>query len=202
MPSDVTRILEAIDEGDPRASEALLPMVYDELRMLADSRLARERPGQTLNATALVHEAYLRLIGPAESPGDSPDEGEVAWDGRGHFFAAAAEAMRRILIDRARARGAAKRSGSWRKIDVDLTRLSLDEVPPELVDLDESLSRFRREEPEKARLVELRFFAGLTMEQAAAVMGLSLATAGRHWAFARAWLYKDLNRNVENPPEG
>ncbi|MEZ5979674.1 MAG: ECF-type sigma factor [Planctomycetota bacterium] len=190
MRSDVTRILSAIDAGDPRASEELLPLVYAELRKLADSRLARERPGQTLQATALVHEAYLRLVGPTPE-GAEGTNGAPRWDGKGHFFAAASEAMRRILVDRARARATAKRGGDWRRVDLDVTRLA-EERPGELLALDEALSALRREDPEKARLVELRFFAGLTIEQAADALGISTATAGRHWAYARAWLFDAL----------
>ena len=158
MRSDVTRINNAIEHGDPAASEELLPLVYGELRRLASSRLANEGRAHSIQATELVHEAYLRLIGPVED--------ERRWDGRAHFFAAAAESMRRILVDRARARGAAKRGGSWKRITLDLSEIALDDVPGELIELDASLERFRIHEPEKAQLVELRFFAGLTMEQA------------------------------------
>ena len=187
MRSDLTQVLHAIEAGDSAAAEALLPLVYDELRALATTRLAREQPGQTLQATALVHEAYLRLLGPASSDA-------IQWNGRGHFFAAAAQAMRRILIDRAREKGTAKRGGSWQRLQTDLTQLALDDVPAELIELDQALTRLRAEEPEKAALVELRFFAGLTMEQAAAVLGISLATAGRYWGFARSWLYDEMQR--------
>ena len=185
MASDVTRILKAIDEGDARASSELLPLVYGELRVLADQRLARERRGHSLQATALVHEAYIRLV---EADG-------AGWNGRGHFFGAAAEAMRRLLIDRARARGADKRGGSGRRLDIDLTAISLEDVPPEVVDVSDALDRLASEDQQKAELVKLRFFAGLTIAQAAAVLGVSEATANRHWAFARAWLYDDLRRN-------
>ena len=188
MPSDVTRIINAIEDGDPDASEELLPLVYGELRRLAAFRLANEGNAHSIQATDLVHEAYLRLIGP-----NSPTEGnERRWDGRAHFFAAAAKSMRRILIDRARARGTAKRGGSWQRISLDLSQISLDDVPGELVELDASLERLQIEEPEKARLVELRFFAGLTMEQAASVMDISIATAYRSWAYARAWLFREM----------
>jgi len=190
--SDVTQILHAIEAGDSSASESLLPLVYDELRALADTRLAREQPGQTLQATALVHEAYIRLLGPQ-------NRDAIQWNGRGHFFAAAAESMRRILIDRAREKGAAKRGGAWQRIQKDLTQLALDDVPAELIELDQALARLRAEEPEKAALVELRFFAGLTMDQAAAVLGLSVATAGRYWAYARAWLYKEMGSELGPP---
>ena len=187
MPSDVTHILQEIDRGDPRAAEALLPLVYSELRRLADVRLAREQPGQTLQPTALVHEAYLRLLGPDEQQADG-------WDGRGHFFSAAAEAMRRILIDRARAKNAKKRGGDGRRIPLDPDMLVLDECPAELLELDEVLERFAKEDAKKAELVKLRFFAGLTLKQAAVVMGISSSTADRYWAFSRAWLYSELSK--------
>ena len=186
--SDITRILTAIEEGDAHASDQLLPLVYGELRALAQQRMRQEAPGHTLQATALVHEAYLRLLGPE-------DGAEIRWDSRGHFFAAAAEAMRRILIDRARAKGAAKRGGDWKRIRTDLSTVSLDHPPAELLDLDDALGRLRDEEPLPAQLVTLRFFAGLTMEQAANVLGISVATAGRHWAYARAWLYDALSES-------
>lgn len=187
MQHEVTQIFEAIDRGDPRASEALLPLVYDELRRLADSRLASEHTPQTLQATGLVHEAYLRLIGP------NPDQ-PPGWDGRGHFFAAAAEAMRRILIDRARARNAQKRGGGTaRRISLNACVASLDQSPSELLELDEVLEQFQKIDTQKAELVKLRFYAGLTMPQAAEVLGISLSTAERHWAFARAWLFSRLS---------
>jgi RNA polymerase sigma factor (TIGR02999 family) len=186
MTSNVTQILSAIDTGDPQAAAELLPLVYQELRKLADARLAQERPGQTLQATALVHEAYLRLVGPDL-------HGDNNWDSRGHFFAAAAEAMRRILIDRARARGAVKRGGAAQLLTLDPTLLSLDSVSSEIVDLDEALTRFEAEDPEKAALVKLRFFGGLTLKQAAGALGLAPTTADRHWAYARAWLFRALD---------
>jgi RNA polymerase sigma factor (TIGR02999 family) len=186
VPTDVTRVLSAIDAGDPRAAAELLPLVYEELRRLAEARLARERAGQTLQATALVHEAYLRLVGPGE-------ESNGGWDSRGHFFAAAAEAMRRILIDRARARGAVKRGGSARQLTLNPDLLRLDSVPSEITDLDEALTRLEAEDPQKAALVKLRFFGGLTLKQAAAALGLPSTTADRHWAYARAWLYQALS---------
>lgn len=182
----ITRLLEAHDRGDAKASAELLPLVYDELRRLADARLSSERPGQTLQATALVHEAYLRILGPdAEDPG--------AWEGRGHFFGAAAESMRRILIDRARAKATAKRGGRRARLDLTPEMLTLDEPPAELLDLDEALTRLAATDPQKAELVKLRFFGGLSIRQAAAVLGVSPATADRHWAFARAWLYRELS---------
>lgn len=196
MPREVTRILEAIDRGDPNAAAELLPLVYEELRSLAASRLASERPGQTLQATALAHEAYLRLAGPLAAD-------DARWDHRGHFFAAAAEAMRRILIDRARAKGAAKRGGAAKRMRLDASMLTLDKVPPELLDLNEALDRLAAEDRRKADLVKLRFFAGLTLDQAAAVLGVSPATADRDWAFARAWLYDAISDDAEkNPGEG
>ena len=164
----------------------MLPLVYDELRKLADARLARERPGQTLQATALVHEAYLRLVGPDR-------ESQNEWESRRHFFAAAAEAMRRILIDRARAKGTLKRGGSARRLSLDPAMLSLDSIPSEIADLDDALTRFEIEDPEKAALVKLRFYGGLTQRQAAAALGLAPATADRHWAYARAWLFQALS---------
>jgi RNA polymerase sigma factor (TIGR02999 family) len=187
--SDVTRILRAIECGDGSASEELLPLVYAELRALAERRMAKEGPGQTLQATALVHEAYMRLVAADETA-------PLQWDSRGHFFAAAAEAMRRILIDRARTKRAVKRGGDVRRLELSCD-LCVKDVPQELLDLDEALCRFAEVEPEKAELVKLRFFAGLTSHQAAEIMGISPATADRHWAFARAWLYSDLTRDED-----
>lgn len=171
--------------GDRQAGHRLLEVVYEELRRLAEARLARERPDHTLQATALVHEAYLRLLGP---DGESP-----RWDHQGHFFAAAAEAMRRVLIDRARAKGAGKRGGGARRLALDPAMLTLDQLPDGLLDLDEALGRLAEEAPEKAKLVKLRFFAGLTLPQAAHALDISLSTADRHWAYARAWLYDALS---------
>ncbi|MFN0052404.1 MAG: ECF-type sigma factor [Planctomycetales bacterium] len=180
--TEVTRILEAIWTGDPQGVDRLLPLVYDELRRLAAAKLSHEAPGQTLQATALVNEAYLRLVG-----GAAP-----RWETRGHFFTAAAEAMRRILIDRARARKRLKRGGG--SVRLDLETLDLASPPPddELLALNEALARFEVEDEVKARLVKLRFFAGLTVEQAAEAMGISRATADRYWTFARAWLFHEL----------
>jgi RNA polymerase sigma factor (TIGR02999 family) len=181
--TDVTCILSAIEQGDPRAAERLLPLVYDELRQLAAQKLAQEKPGQTLQATALVHEAYLRLV-----------DGKVvqSWDSRGHFFAAAAEAMRRILIDRARRKHSFKRGGGLRRVELDGSALvAAHEAPAaaDLLALDEALRQFESEDPLKARLVKLRYYAGLSLEDAAAVLGISLATAKRYWVYARSWLY-------------
>jgi RNA polymerase sigma factor (TIGR02999 family) len=188
--SDVTQILSAIEAGDPKAAEQLLPLVYDELRKLAAQRLAQEKPGQTLQATALVHEAYLRLV----DQGDQP-RGSQEFANRGHFFAAAAEAMRRILIDRARRAGSRKRGGDYKRLELDAGAvLAAPEQPPadDLLALDEALQQFEAEEPQKARLVKLRYFAGLSLEESAAALGISAATAKRHWVYARSWLYGKL----------
>jgi RNA polymerase sigma factor (TIGR02999 family) len=186
--SAVTRLLDAAAGGDPAAADELLPLVYDELRRLAAARLAAEKPGQTLQATALVHEAYLRLVGGAD-PG---------WNGRGHFFAAAAEAMRRILVDAARRKRAEKHGGTRARADLRDVPAAADLPPDDLLDLDAALTAFEAEEPEKAALVRLRFFAGLPEAEAAACLGLSRATASRHWAYARAWLLDRLG-GADNP---
>jgi RNA polymerase sigma factor (TIGR02999 family) len=183
--TEVTRILSAIEQGDPGATEQLLPLVYDELRRLAAQKLAQEKPGQTLQATALVHEAYVRLVGP--QPG-----AEQHWDSRGHFFAAAAEAMRRILIDRARQQRAAKRGGGRRRLDIDALDLAVQAAPDELLAVDDALAKLAREDSAAARLVELRYFAGLTVDEAGKALGISTATAYRHWNYARAWLHGEL----------
>jgi RNA polymerase sigma factor (TIGR02999 family) len=185
--TDVTRILSAIEHGDPHASEQLLPLVYDELRQLAAQKLAHEKPGQTLQATALVHEAYLRLVG---------DTGRERWDSRGHFFAAAAEAMRRILIDQARRKSSGKRGGDRQRLELDAGALLAapdDQAAEDLLDLDEALQQFEGEEPLKARLVKLRYFAGLSIDEAAQALDISAATAKRHWVYARSWLYGKLH---------
>jgi len=190
--TDLTRILSSIEQGDCQAADQLLPLVYGELRKLAAQRLAQEKPGQTLQATALVHEAYLRLIHLA--PGESP---AAKFANRGHFFAAAAEAMRRILIEAARRKGRARRGGGRRRVDLDQAPAVTEDRSDDLLALDEALERLAHEEPVKAELVKLRYFAGLTLEQAAACQGISLATAKRHWAVARAWLYDALsNENL------
>jgi RNA polymerase sigma factor (TIGR02999 family) len=176
---DVTRILADIQGGDPRAAGQLLPLVYDELRKLAAVRLAREAPGESLQATALVHEAYLRLVGP---------DGDRPFDGRGHFFAAAAEAMRRILVDRARDRKRLKRGGGRRRVRIDLDRLFAEPPDDDLLALDEALTLLAREDPGAAELVKLRAFAGLTLSQAAEALRVSPRTVDRDWAYARAWL--------------
>jgi RNA polymerase sigma factor (TIGR02999 family) len=183
MMTDVTRILSAIEAGDPQAAEQLLPLVYEELRKLAAEKMAQEKPGQTLQATALVHEAYVRLV---------DVEKTQHWNSRGHFFAAAAEAMRRILIEKARRKKADKRGGQR-------TRLSLDHVdavivapPDELLALDEALEKLEHHDPIAGKLVKLRYYAGLSLEQAAQALGISSATAYRHWTFGRAWLHGQL----------
>jgi RNA polymerase sigma factor (TIGR02999 family) len=175
--TEVTRILSAIDQGNLQAAAQLLPLVYDELRKLAVQKLAREKPGQTLQAKALVHEAYLRLVGP---------DSQRSWKDRGHFFAAAAQAMRRILVDNARRKRAQKHGAGLQRQPLDA--IAAPETDDELVALDEALEKLAQADPIKARLVELRYFAGLTGEQAAQVLDISPATADRHWAFARAWL--------------
>ncbi len=182
--SDLTRILSAVEQGDPHAAEQLLPLVYEELRKLAADRLALERPGQTLQATALVHEAYLRLVDT-----DKPQ----SWDGRGHFFAAAAEAMRRILINRAQEKGCLKRGGGWRRTDLDGLAAVDDASPEDLLAIDEALGLLARESAPCAELVKLRFFAGLTLDEASAALGLARRTADRYWAYARARLYELLS---------
>jgi RNA polymerase sigma factor (TIGR02999 family) len=184
--NEVTHILSAIEQGDALAAEQLLPLVYDELRKLAALKLAQEKPGQTLQATALVHEAYLRLL-----HGEKPQH----WESRGHFFAAAAEAMRRILINRARDKGRHKRGGGWQRVELD--RLAVADVASEeeTLAVDEALQHLEQHNKPCADLVKLRFFAGLTMEEAAAALGIAPRTAHRHWAFARAWLYDALRQD-------
>ncbi len=189
--SEVTRILSAIEHGDPSAAEQLLPLVYEELRKLAAARVVQEQSCQTLQATALVHEAYVRLV----------DTDKVQhWNSRGHFFAAAAEAMRRILIESARRKARVKHGGERRRVDLDSACLATESPSAELLDLDDALCQLAKIEPVKAELVKLRFFAGLTMPQAAEVLGISLATAERHWTFARSWLYAELADH--SPPAG
>ncbi len=178
--SDVTRILNAIERGEAKATDELLPLVYEELRLLAAQKLSHEPPGQTLQATALVHEAYIRLVG------DEPQ----SWENRGHFFAAAAEAMRRILVERARSRNCMKCGGGIRRVDLNDALLAVEASPEGLIAMDEALTRLADGDAEAARLVELAYFGGLSLEQAAEVLGISCRTAYRHWAFARAWLYK------------
>jgi len=191
--SDVTQILKAIEQGDPSAAEQLLPLVYEELRKLAAQKLAHEQAGQTLQATALVHEAYLRLVA---SPGRESGE-DVRWNSRGHFFAAASEAMRRILVEQARKRARLKRGGDRQRLDLDALQLSVPEAADELLALDEALTEFADKHPDKAALVKLRYFAGLTVDEAAHSLGISASTADRHWTFARAWLYRRIAGDAE-----
>ena len=183
MLPDITQLLDATAGGDRMAAAELLPLVYDELRNLAAARLADERRGQTLQTTALVHEAYLRLVG-CEKP--------QGWNGRGHFFAAAAEAMRRILVDHARKRRRLKRGGDRQRLDLDALQLCVPEGADELLALDEALAELALKHPLKAELVKLRFFAGLTVPEAAQALGVSTSTADRHWTYARAWLYRRI----------
>ena len=183
--SEVTRILSAIEQGDPHAAEQLLPLVYEELRKLAAQRLAQEKPGQTLQATALVHEAYLRLV---------DVEKAQAWNGRGHFFAAAAEAMRRILVEQARHKKAAKAGGGWQRQELLDAELAVDSTWDDLLAVDEALARLAVAHPRAARLVQLRFFLGQTLAEAATHLGLRVRTAYRDWAYARAWLHRELDR--------
>ena len=178
--SEVTHILSAIDRGDARAAGQLLPLVYDELRKLAAQKLAQEQPGQTLQATALVHDAYIRLVGNQQ------------FDSQGHFFAAAAEAMRRILVERARRKNRLRHGGGRSRVDLEAVGSLAEEPSEDLEALDESLNKLAAEDPAKAELVKLRFFAGLTMPEIARVMNISLATAERHWTYARTWLYAEL----------
>ena len=184
--TDVTHLLNAIEHGDPHAAAQLLPLVYDELRRLAAQKLAQERPGQTLEATALVHEAYLRLV---------DVEKAQQWNSRRHFFAAAAEAMRRILVERARARGSLKRGGGRERLDLDNLAVASPERPNDLLALDEALTRLAAVEPQAAQLVHLRYFAGQTMDASAELLGLSLRTTHRLWSYAKAWLLQELERD-------
>jgi RNA polymerase sigma factor (TIGR02999 family) len=182
--SELTRILDAIGEGDPQAASELLPLVYDELRKLATYRLANEKPGQTLQATALVHEAFLRLVDV-----NRPQH----WNSRGHFFAAAAEAMRRLLVEKARRKKRVRHGGDCRRVDLDTELYVSDDADDSLLALDEALERLAVQDPEVAQVVKLRYFAGLTIEQTAAAMSISARNVSRHWTYARAWLYQQLN---------
>ena len=183
--SDVTRILSQIDSGDPAAAEKLLPLVYDELRKLAAAMFAQERSGQTLQPTALVHEAYVRLV---------DVETAQCWNSRGHFFAAAAEAMRRLLVENARRKKSAKAGGGWQRQELLDAELAVDSTSDDLFAVDDAMTCFAAAHPRPARLVQLRFFLGLTLEEAAATLGVDARTAFRDWAYARAWLRRDLDR--------
>jgi RNA polymerase sigma factor (TIGR02999 family) len=190
--TDVTRILAALEEGDPHAASHLLPLVYDELRRLAAKKLAEEKPGQTLQATALVHEAYLRLVGTGR---------EQSWDSRGHFFAAAAEAMRRILVERVRRKRSLKHGGGHVREEFDELRLATPEPVEDLLALDEALDKLAAKDPVKAELVKLRYFAGMTIEEAARALGISNATAKRYWTYTRTWLYQEIASDEGQPPD-
>ena len=181
--NEVTHILKAIDEGDPTAAEQLLPLVYDELRKLAAAKLAHEKPGQTLQATALVHEAYVRLAG---------ENRQEPWCGRRQFFAAAAEAMRRILVDNARHKRSRKCGGDLERQEFDLQRLESRRPPEEILALHEALDALSEKDPTKAELVKLRYFVGLTIPEAAEILGISASSIDRHWAYARAWLHQQI----------
>jgi RNA polymerase sigma factor (TIGR02999 family) len=183
---DVSRILEAIEQGKPQSTDQLLPLVYDELRRLAAQKLAGEKPGQTLDATALVHEAYVRLVG---------SDAARIWHSRGHFFAAAAEAMRRILVENARRKHRAKHGGGLARVALDEVEPAAAEASDDLLALDDALGQLAAKDPIKAKLVELRSFAGLTLDEAAAYLGISPSTADRHWAFARAWLFRRIRQD-------
>lgn len=181
--SQISQVLSAIDQGDPHAADQLLPLVYDELRKLAAFNLAREKPGQTLQATALVHEAYMRLVG---------QDNAQHWDNRGHFFAAAAEAMRRILVENARRKRSIKHGGEMARHELDGLELSSPQIDADLLALDEALNQLAEKDPVKAQLVKFRHFAGLTIEEAAQALGISVTTANRYWAYARAWLHQQV----------
>jgi len=184
--TDVTPLLSAIEQGDPSAAEALLPLVYDELRRLAAQQISQERPGQTLDATSLVHEAYLRLV---------DVDGEDHWNGRRHFIAAAAQAMRRILVERARARSSLKRGGGLERVILDEPAIVSPERADDLLALDEALTRLAAVEPQAAELVNFRYFGGQTMSTSAELLGLSLRSTHRLWAYAKAWLLQELKRD-------
>ncbi len=184
MMTDVTRILNAIERGDAGATEKLLPLVYDELRLLAAQKMAQEKPGQTLQATALVHEAYIRLV-------EAKDQ---SWHSRGHFFKAAAEAMRRILVENARRKQRLKHGGQRERLTLDEAAITTDQQDVDLLALDEALAKLEEIDPEKASLVKLRYFVGLTTNQSAEILNISLPTANRHWSYARSWLFREISK--------
>jgi RNA polymerase sigma factor (TIGR02999 family) len=190
--SEVTRILSAIEQGDPHAAEQLLPLVYEELRTLAAHKLAQEKPGQTLEATALVHEAYIRLVDVDRAQG---------WNSRGHFFAAAAEAMRRILIESARHKRRPRHGGGQQRVDLDEALLVAPAPADDLLDLSDALDRLEAADPPAAQLVKLRYFAGLTMPEAAEALGMTLRTAERNWTYARTWLHRELSQAGTSDPD-
>src|SRR5436305_755653 len=191
--TEVTRILSAVEQGDPHAADQLLPLVYNELRQLAARKLAREKPGQTLQATALVHEAYLRFV--------DVDKAQH-WNSRGHFFAAAAEAMRRILVERARRKKSVRHGGEWRRVDLDEADVVCLLPPDELLSLHDALDRFAELDPAAAELAKVHCFAGLSVEEAAEALGLSRTSAYRHWTYARAWLFSQLRGDSLAPEPG
>jgi len=186
--NEVTRIINAIEQGDPQATEKLLPLVYEELRVLAAQKMAQEKPGQTLQATALVHEAYLRLV---EGEGQN-------WNSRGHFFKAAAEAMRRILVENARRKGRLKRGGDKRRVELTEASLTCESPSDDLLAVDEAIEKLSAEEPSVADLVKLRYFAGLTVDQVAEIQGISRRSVIDHWAYARSWLTREIGKNDES----
>jgi len=198
--SDVTNILYALEQGDPGAASQLLPLMYDELRILAAQKLAQEQPGQTLQPTALVHQAYLRLVTPPQQAGRE----EPPWDSRGHFFAAMAEAMRRILVENARRKTRAKHGGGRQRVDLDGHDQEMPVQPPpgEIIALDEALTKLAQDDPDAAQVVQLHFFGGLSIEQAAAALGVSRATAYRQWSYARAWLRCTIGGDGDAPVPG
>lgn len=185
----VTHILSQIESGDPSRAEQLLPLVYEEMRRLAAAKLAQEKPGQTLQATALVHEAYLRLLG---------GEQEQSWDSRGHFFAAAAEAMRRILVEQARRKARRKHGADLKRVELDDVEITVAVPGDDIVALHEALTGLAEKHPQKAELIKLRYFAGLTVDEAAMALGISPATADRHWTYARAWLLRSMSSDRES----
>jgi len=185
--TDVTRILNAIEQGDPQATEKLLPLVYEELRILAAQKMAQEKPGQTLQATALVHEAYVRLV----------EGGDQGWNSRGHFFKAAAEAMRRILVENARSKKRLKRGGDIHRVDLADAHIACEDPPDDLLAVDEALEKLSAEEPSVADIVKLRYFAGLTIDQVAEIQGISRRSVIDHWAYARSWLTREIGAGGE-----
>ena len=192
LMTEVTQILSQIEQGDPSAAEQLLPFVYDELRRLASARLAQEKPGQTLQATALVHEAYLRLV--------DVDTAQH-WDSRRHFFSAAAESMRRILVEKARRKGRLKRGGNLDRVPLDQVEIKVETSKLDLLALDEALAKLVSESPERAEIVRLRFFAGLSHEEVAELLGVSVVTVKRHWRYARVWLLRQMEGHRDSPTE-
>ena len=189
LVSEVTQILEQVEQGDPKAADRLLPLVYEELRKLAAAKMAQERPGQTLQATALVHEAWLRLVG-REQP--------ISWNSRGHFFGAAAEAMRRILVDRARQKARVRHGGQLERVDLEHVNLATEDSDETVLAIHEALEALARESPQKAEIVKLHYFTGLEYAEIAQALRISLPTVERYWAFARSWLYREMKRNLSN----